>query len=1261
MPSILHATWLPSEQPPFSGKLFLWAEETNFSASPSTTVLSGAPHAPGVNDQQPSTTLRTAEGRAEKTRAEGKQRPAQIPSHPQQMTLSQLRGLLPQQFPGLPITEAQLTSAVVWLPSHSGAPSSRRAPFVQHLALRTPTTPREEWTSTRDPSLLRGDDTAQLETDDAVAEQPAPHDTRLMAWQVTGLALTAKAALDLLTHFAEDSALHGGAAGAAAWQRSRRNLWQQLRAAPDLTYWSHAAKFALELLIGQHYVPGLYTDALGNFAALWQPTLNDPQIVERFDQLTAHMPPLCRAYNLEAPEQATSAKALLEDFITTLVDVSVRSWATTDVKQPLPGAPDAALHFASTAERSTPAKAGGHQWLWRLRTAERRLDLPPQPGHQLYQDVTNWLEQLHTTGDANFRICFALETPEDSQTSDASNLRWKLSYYLQARDNPSLLIPARQIWQSKGNVLKVHNRRIDQPQERLLAGLGAVSHLFAPIERSLRKVQPDAAFLSTEEAHQFLREVGPLLANSGFGIIFPDWWRSRGQTQLGLHLHLRAPSAGDDYGELEGFTPHEQERVDYNGHAPSRPARLGFGAPIHYSWELSIGGQALNRQEFERLAALQAPLVRVGNRWIELDAAQVQSARRFLDQRAQSGSMSFLQALRLAQSWQADAEGLQSHRASELISETLDLDDEMRRATADDEFSDVDRGAYRKGNLQTGDDDAALALSADDLPFDLGAAPSSLALDGVDVDGYLQFVFEQLKQQTPDMTLTEPAGFVGQLRPYQRRGLAWLHYLRTLGLGGCLADDMGLGKTIQAIALHLHTRHADDAVHAAPQQQNGAINGAHPVDEAAVRRPTLLICPTSVMANWRHEVERFAPALRVLVHHGNGRLAGDEFVSAITRYDFIITSYGTARRDIDLLLQHVWDDVILDEAQNIKNPNAKQSQAVRRIQAHNRVALTGTPVENHLSELWSIVHFLNPGYLGGFERFRKRYIVPIERYNDDERAAQLRRLVQPILLRRLKTDPAIISDLPEKNEMIVYCSLADEQRQLYNQVVQQSLDAIDQSSGLQRRGLVLGLITKLKQICNHPAHYLKSGTEKLDIAKMRRSSGKLSRLHDMLEEALAAGDQALIFTQFVEMGNVLQSYLAAALGVDVLFLHGGTPARNRERMVQHFQSEDGPPIFILSLRAGGFGLNLTRANRVFHFDRWWNPAIENQATDRAFRIGQQRNVQVHKFVTAGTLEERIHEMIESKLQLAEQIMGSGEEWLTEMDTEELRSLLLFHE
>ena len=378
----------------------------------------------------------------------------------------------------------------------------------------------------------------------------------------------------------------------------------------------------------------------------------------------------------------------------------------------------------------------------------------------------------------------------------------------------------------------------------------------------------------------------------------------------------------------------------------------------------------------------------------------------------------------------------------------------------------------------------------------------------------------------------------------------------------------------------------------------------------------------------------------------------------------VITSFGIARRDIDMLETQEWSDLILDEAQNIKNPSAKQTQAIRRLTGNSRthieqgstppfrVALTGTPVENRLLELWSIMEFLNPGYLGKREHFRQQFVLPVERYNDEFAAADLRRMVQPFLLRRLKTDPTIISDLPEKNEMVVYCSLTKEQEALYTKVIEETMARVELSEGVQRRGLVLGLLLKLKQVTNHPAHFLG------EKGPLEERSGKLSRLTEMLEEALAVGDRALVFTQFVEMGHLLRHHLMENLGREALFLHGGTPASRREQMVRSFQEDsNGAPIFVLSLRAGGVGVNLTRANHVFHFDRWWNPAVENQATDRAFRIGQKRSVQVYKFVVSGTLEEQIHKMIESKQDLAESIVNSGEDWLADMDTEGLRQLI----
>jgi non-specific serine/threonine protein kinase len=478
----------------------------------------------------------------------------------------------------------------------------------------------------------------------------------------------------------------------------------------------------------------------------------------------------------------------------------------------------------------------------------------------------------------------------------------------------------------------------------------------------------------------------------------------------------------------------------------------------------------------------------------------------------------------------------------------------------------------------------------------------------------------------------QPEGLKGDLRPYQVRGLAWLAFLEQFGLGACLADDMGLGKTIQVLALLIRER----------ELAGGKSRG-----------PTLIAAPMSVVGNWRREAARFAPELDALIHHGVERLAGDAFVADAAKRDLVITTYALVHRDLEDLKKVPWRRVVLDEAQSVKNPAAKQSRAVHALTAPRRVALTGTPVENRLSELWSIMDFCNPGYLGSAHEFRRRFSVPIERRHDPRRSEQLRRLVRPFVLRRLKTDPTVIADLPEKLESKEYCALTSEQAALYEATVGRMLDEVDRAEGMRRRGAVLATLVKLKQICNHPAQAL--GEEDTGPPSAGRS-GKAARIVEMLDEALSAGDQALVFTQFREMGKLLVKILTHELDREVLFLHGGTTQTAREAMIERFQAGKAP-IFILSLKAGGLGMNLTAATHVFHFDRWWNPAVENQATDRAYRIGQTRSVQVHKFIVAGTLEERIDEMIEQKTELAENIIGAGESWLTEMSTGELRELL----
>ena len=490
--------------------------------------------------------------------------------------------------------------------------------------------------------------------------------------------------------------------------------------------------------------------------------------------------------------------------------------------------------------------------------------------------------------------------------------------------------------------------------------------------------------------------------------------------------------------------------------------------------------------------------------------------------------------------------------------------------------------------------------------------------------------------RNPDRTEAPPipAKLKATLRPYQERGFGWITQMRRLGLGACLADDMGLGKTLQTITYWLYER------------QNGS-----------VKQPALLVCPTSVVGNWDHEISRFAPTLKVYTHQGADRLKGAKFKKAVAKCHVVLTSYALLHRDLETLKQVQWSSVTLDEAQNIKNPATKQTQAARAIEADYRLALTGTPVENRLTELWSIMNFLNPGYLGSRETFRSQFSIPVERYNDQKAASSLRSLTAPFILRRLKTDPKVINDLPEKFENKVYCSLTPEQATLYEAVVREEMEAIENAeSAMERRGNVLRMLTRLKQICNHPAHFLKEG-EALGVEALKGRSGKLARLTEMLEEVVDVEDRALIFTQYAEMGKHLQAYLREMFVDEALFLYGDTPAQKRQEMIRQFQAPHGPLLFILSLKAGGTGLNLTHASHVFHFDRWYNPAVENQATDRAFRIGQTKNVQVHKFICLGTLEERIDELIEHKKGLAERIVGEGEGWISEMSTDELRDLV----
>jgi len=511
------------------------------------------------------------------------------------------------------------------------------------------------------------------------------------------------------------------------------------------------------------------------------------------------------------------------------------------------------------------------------------------------------------------------------------------------------------------------------------------------------------------------------------------------------------------------------------------------------------------------------------------------------------------------------------------------------------------------------------------------ATVAGVPVVGVEADGLLGALLRGELEESLDVRDT-PDGFSGELRPYQQRGVAWLDLLERTGLGACLADDMGLGKTATVLALL--------------QAERVSSGSAKP--GSARPGPTLVVCPTSLVGNWQREAERFTPDLRTHVHHGATRARAGALAAKVAEADVVITTYPLVDRDRAALAVVEWGRIVLDEAQNVKNPEAKQTKAVRSLQAPRRIALTGTPVENHLGELWSIMEILNPGLLGSASAFREQFALPIERFREEEPAERLRTLTQPFVLRRLKTDRTIITDLPDKLEMKVICSLTREQATLYQAVVDEMLRRIEETEGIERKGLVLATMLRLKQVCNHPAQYLGDGSA------LAGRSGKLERTVDLLDEVLDGGERALVFTQFSEMGTFLHDHLQHRLGCRVAFLHGGVPRRQRDQMVAEFQDgDDGAPIMVLSLKAGGTGLNLTAANHVVHFDRWWNPAVENQATDRAFRIGQRRNVQVRKLVCAGTLEDRIDQMIDAKRELADRIVGAGEGWLTELSTDQL--------
>lgn len=643
-------------------------------------------------------------------------------------------------------------------------------------------------------------------------------------------------------------------------------------------------------------------------------------------------------------------------------------------------------------------------------------------------------------------------------------------------------------------------------------------------------------------------------------------------------------------------------------------SHVGMDKLVEYDWHISVGDTVLSDAEMEQLVRSKSGLIKLRGEWVMADTSSLGKITEYMEQLAKTSQKRAKKELDKLVREAERARLLGQEGWQELVAEAEQKTREYNELIKDDEeFGQVTIGELRELALES--------MASEPIEF-RGSTWHTSLLGGMETKAPERI-------ELPDTVHAE-------LREYQRRGVDWLYWMSRNNVGAVLADDMGLGKTLQLLSL------------LAVEKDRGQATG-----------PTLVIAPTSVVGNWAREAAKFVPSLKILVQHGAQRLKDAEFLEAVSSVDVVVTSYGTTARDHQTLGLVEWDRVVLDEAQAIKNSSTMASKAVRSLPSRHRIALTGTPVENRLSEMRSILDFCNPGVLGSTSFFRNHFAKAIERENDEQMAERLRLLTAPFILRRLKTDPNIIDDLPEKSEQIITVKMMPEQAALYKALVDDVQLQLEQREGMARRGLVLASLTRIKQICNHPAHYLGDGSPVTIKGKHR--SGKVAELMRIVDEAQLNGERILVFTQYKAFGDILKPYLSQQLGQDIPFLHGGVTKAKRDQMVIDFQEPDGPPAMILSLKAGGTGLNLTAASVVVHMDRWWNPAVENQATDRAFRIGQQRNVQVYKMITAGTLEESIQDILEGKTQLAGAVVGEGEGWLTELNPEQLAQLMSYRE
>ncbi|MFF1508626.1 SNF2-related protein [Streptomyces sp. NPDC058326] len=880
-------------------------------------------------------------------------------------------------------------------------------------------------------------------------------------------------------------------------------------ASPASAFWGAASLLSLGLVARGLLLPGLTS---GDVDA-WRAGPLGPEELAELRTLAASMPPSAHAVPLspDEPPLLPEPEALLRAFADAVADT-------------LPRTPAA------------PLVAGGPAF-----TAGEPQRIPEQ---------RPWAADVAAVHDAGIRLSLRLELPGfDARSEEAPAFRAVLQ--LHAVADPTLVADAAEVWAGSGRTGTAFGPRVRM--DALLA-LRRAARAWPPLAPLLTAAVPDTVELADDEVAELLGAAGRSLDAAGVQVHWPRELADRltvgaviGPVDTDAQAAWGGPDASDaprSAGEPEG----EPEGNRSSG----LPSFLSADALLGFNWRFAVGDQELTRAELDRLAEAGRPLVRLRDRWVLVDPAEVRQARSRQD----------------------------------------------RELTPVDALSAVLTGTTEFGGQ----------------------------LVEVAASGWLERLRERLADPEGGRPeVSQPPALAATLRDYQLRGLDWLHRMTSLGLGGCLADDMGLGKTITVIALHLHRQ-----------------------SDPAAAGPTLVVCPTSLMGNWEREIGKFAPGTPVRRFHGATRDLED-----LADGGFVLTTYGTMRLDAARLATRNWGLVVADEAQHVKNPYSATARQLRTIGARARVALSGTPVENNLSELWAILDWTTPGLLGSLGAFRTRFAAAVEGSRDPAAAARLAALVRPFLLRRRKSDPGIAPELPPKTETDRAVSLTPEQAGLYEAVVRETLAAIAEADGMERRGLVVKLLTGLKQICNHPAQYLKEARPRIE-----GRSGKLELLDELLDTILAEGACTLVFTQYVGMARLLETHLAAR-GVRTQFLHGGTPVAAREAMVARFQNGE-VPVFLLSLKAAGTGLNLTRAEHVVHYDRWWNPAVEAQATDRAYRIGQDRPVQVHRLIAEGTIEDRIATMLDRKRELADTVLGTGGDAppeLTELTDAELAELV----